>query len=156
MVYFSCTQCLVPEGLQLLVRTADKRRGLKAQPLFQQRGIDSAEIERMLQVLAIELLCWVQGRVLGIQPAGHTRANDESAATRAVIRTTAVILDAPSKLGEHQDDDLICGIVLFQILHKGMESTGEFPYQAWMCWDLAGMRVIATMLSVEDARAQFG
>jgi hypothetical protein len=34
MVYFSCAQRLIPEGLQLLVRTADKRRGLKAQPLF--------------------------------------------------------------------------------------------------------------------------
>src|SRR5262245_40758777 len=115
MVYFSCTQRLVPEGLQLLVRTADKRRGLKAQPLFEQRGIDPAEIERMLQVLAIQLLCRVQGRIRGIQAAGNSCANDESAATRAVIRTTAVIPNTPPKLGEHQDNDLIGDIVLFQV-----------------------------------------
>src|SRR5215813_3529370 len=156
MVYFSCTQRLVPEGLQLLVRTADKRRGLKAQPLFEQRGIDPAEIERMLQVLAIQLLCWVQGRVLGIQPTGNSRAKDESAATRTVIRTTAVIPDAPSELGEHQDDDLIGGIVLFQVLHKRLQGTGEFPDQPWMRRDLAGMCVIAPVLGVENARTQPG
>ena len=45
-----------------------------------------------------------------------------------MIRATAVILDAPSELGEHQDDDLICSIVLFQILHKRLEGSGEFPH----------------------------
>ena len=86
----------------------------QAQPLFQQRGIDSAEIERMLRILAIELLCWVR---TGTRVAArrNSRADDKGAATRAVIRATAVIPDAPSELGEHQDDDLIGSIVLFQV-----------------------------------------
>src|SRR5512145_1497257 len=126
MVYFSCTQRLMLERMELLVCPADQRRGLKAQPLFEQRGIDPAEIECMLQVLAIELRCRVQGRVLGVQPAGHARADDEGAAPGAVIRTTAVIPDAPSELGEYQDNHLIRGTVLFQILHKRLEGTGEF------------------------------
>src|SRR5215471_1905848 len=107
----------------------------------------------MLQIFVIQLLCWVKGRVLGIQPAGHTRADKKGTATRAMIRATAVILDAPSELGEHQNDDLICSIVLLQILHKGLEGSGEFPYQPWMRRHLAGMRVIASVLGVEDACA---
>src|SRR5215831_16039040 len=110
----------------------------------------------MLQVFVIQLLCRVKGWVFSVQPAGNSRAHNKGAATRAMIRATAVILDTPSELGEYQDDDLICGIVLFQVLHKRFESAGEFPHQPWMRRDLAGMGVIAPMLGVEDARAQLG
>src|SRR2546426_499098 len=96
----------------------------------------------MLQILAIQLLCWVEGGVLGVQPTGHALADDEGPAARAMIRATAVISDAPPKLGEDQDDDLICGIVLFQILHKRVQGPGEFAHQPWMRRDLSGMRVV--------------
>ena len=45
-------------------------------------------------------------------------------------------------------------MVLFQVLHKRVQGTGEFAHQPWMRRDLTGMRVIAAVLSVENARAQ--
>src|SRR2546428_14139850 len=71
-----------------------------------------------------------------------------------MIRATAIIPDTPPELGEDQDDDLICGVMLFQVLHKRVQGTGEFAHQAWMRRDLSGMRVIAAVLGVENACAQ--
>src|SRR5712691_9378531 len=71
-----------------------------------------------------------------------------------MIRTTAVIPDTPSELGEDQDNDLIRGVVLFQVLHKRVQGAREFSHQAWMRRDLTGMRVVAAVLGVENACAQ--
>src|SRR5262245_16323465 len=97
----------------------------------------------MLQVFAIQLLCRVERRVLSVQATGHALADDEGTASRAVVCATAVIPDAPPELGEDQDDDLIRRLVLFQVLHKRLQSTGELPYQPWVRWYLSGVRVIA-------------
>ena len=85
----------------LLERAVDYGFGVQTHPLFQQGGVEPAEVVVESEV-ALDQLVLFQGRVLALQAALDGIADDEGATASAVVSPGAVIVDTAAELGEHQ------------------------------------------------------
>ena len=127
-----------------------------AHPLLDHRAVDAAEVDRVLEVLAVQPVAGRDRRVLGVEPALDVLADDEGAAARTVVGTRAVVLHPPPELGEDEDRDLIGGVVLAQVGHKVGQRAGHVAQQRGVLLRLVRVRVPADVVGVEDARAHAG
>ena len=104
----------------------------------------------MLQVLGSG------GRVFAVLAAPDVLAEDKGRAARAVVGAGAVVMDAASELGEHQQDDVVAHIVGLEVVHEGGDAFGDVLPQLVVHPGLVGVAVEAAVVAVEDARAKVG
>ena len=75
-----CLTCSLFERGNLLVVAVHDFGGVYAHPLLKHRAVDAAEVDGVLQVLALRPVFGVKGRVLGVESAVDRLADDERAA----------------------------------------------------------------------------
>src|SRR5262245_35956012 len=136
------------DEVKLLEGAPQNGLGVQAHPLLQQRRVGAAEVVVPLQVAFVQLL-WRQGRILAVQTTFHRIADHKGHATRAVVRSGAVLLHAAAELGEHEDHHLLVGLMLLQIVVEGADSAGYIIPQF-------GEGDILVSVGIEGARVHTG
>ena len=71
-----------------------------------------------------------------------------------MVSTAAVVVDTATKLGEHQQNDVVTGIVFAQIVEKATDRCGNIAPQTVVHPNLVGVTVEAAVVAVEYPRAE--
>src|SRR5262245_41672672 len=117
------------------------RLTVTAEPLVEQRGVDAAEVDRVPEIAAVEV---VELRVVADRPARDRRPGDEHARRGTMIGPAAAVLfHPPSELGEgHQYDPLIV-LGFLELGEQLADGLTELPQEVAVTVGLAGVRVEA-------------
>ena len=130
--------------------------GVYAHPLFKHGGVDAAEVNRVLQVLALRPCFGTEGRVLGVEAAVNRLADNKRAASGAVVGAAAVVLDSATELGENEHHHVVSGVVLVEVVEEVADRAGEVLKQLRMRRVLVGVCVVAAVAGIEDTCAKSG
>ena len=146
-----------PEGSsdhRLGLDVADGGDGVELHPVFEDAGVNAAEVDGVLQVAALE----VGERGVGPEHAGPGgRAEEEHRARRAVVGAArGVLAHAPAELTERQGDHALVVAGLGQLALERGDGLGELVHQPAVSADLAGVGVEAAHGHVVEPRGQLG
>ena len=89
-------------------------------------------------------------------PAAHAVADEEGHPAGAVIRTVAVVLDAPTEFGEDEDEDVFGGVVFLEVGVEVVNAAGDVVPERIEQLHFVGVGVEAAVLGVADARSDVG
>ena len=73
-----------------------------------------------------------------------------------MVRAAAVVLNSASELGEHVHHHIVRGVVFVEVVEEVADCAGQVLQKLGMGWVFVGVRVIAAVAGVEDARAKPG
>ncbi len=137
-----------PEQRRRLEGTAHGVARAYAQPVFQDRGIDTSEVGGHLRLAVAQV---GQARHVAGDTAAHAGAGEEHHARRPVIRAArAVLPDRPAELAERQQGHSFGELCRLEVLEKRGHRAGKLREQPAMRVLLGGMRVEAALCGVED------
>jgi hypothetical protein len=95
--------------------------------------------------VAFQQLALFQRRILAVHAAFYHIADDEGNAAGAVVGAGAVVMDPAAKLGKDQQQHVIGGVMLLQVLVEIGDGVGGVPPQLGMGRQLSGMSVEAVV-----------
>src|SRR5712691_6986683 len=146
------------EELHLVKVPADDGRWIHAQPVLQDGGVNRAEVQVEFQVATLFLLAPLQGGVDAVDAALHLLANCEGHTGRAVVGAGAVVSDAAAKLGEHEQQHVVAGLVGPQVVEERLDGVRHIQPELGMIHCLGGMSVEAVVWGrgIQDPRAEVG
>src|SRR5262249_36014700 len=150
---FSAARCLVSDEGEFLERPVDDRLGVELQPVFQDRRVDTAEVDVGHQVTLRQVL-GLQRWMLAVLAALHRITDGKRRPSSTVVGPRAVVMHAAAKLREQEHEYVVCRIVLAQIGKEGLDRPRDLFPELGMLTELAGMRIKAAMIQVENARPQ--
>src|SRR5215468_8754381 len=151
--YFSVARCLVSDEGEFLERPVDDRLGVKLQPVFEDGGVDAAEVDVGHQVTLRQIL-GLQRRMLAILAALHGITDGKRRSSSPVVCPRAVIMHAAAKLREQEHQYIVGCLMLAQIGEEGIDRPRHLFPELRMLTELAGMRIEAAMIQIENARPQ--
>ena len=126
----------------------------QAEPIFQDGGIDAAEVHGHLQVAVDQV---GEARVGPVQPRPDARAGQEDRPGRAVVGPhRAVLRDPAAELAEDHHQHAVGQPRRRQVVEERPERRRELLQQRGVARELMAVGVVATLLEVVDARAQPG
>ena len=73
-----------------------------------------------------------------------------------MVGAGTIVMGPPSELGEHQDRNVVAGIVLAEVIQEGVQALGNVLPQLVGHASLVGVAVEAAVVDVEDAGAEVG
>src|SRR5262249_30065644 len=149
----SATRCLVSDEGEFLQRPIDDGLGIELQPVFQDRGVNTAEVDVGHQVTLRQILSphrWI----LAVLAPPHRITDDKRRPSSTVVGPRAIVMYAAAKLREQEHQHVVCRMVLAQIGEEGIDRPRDIVPELRMLTELAGMRIEAAIVQVENARPQ--
>src|SRR4029450_5571225 len=92
--------------------------------------------------------------MLSVLAALHRVTDGKRRPSSTVVGPRAVVMHAAAKLREQEHEYVVCRIVLAQIGKEGLDRPRDLFPELRMLTELAGMRIEAAMIQVENARPQ--
>src|SRR6266542_4129742 len=122
------------------------------EPVVKERGIDAAEVDRVLRVAVSKV---TQIRIRAVQPRLDARTKQEHRGGSAVISPTAGVLRKTTpELRKDQHQHAARVTRLAQVVDEGAQRVADFAEQVVVHAELVGMRVEAVKLRVIETRGQ--
>src|SRR5215510_12073942 len=108
---FSVARCLVSDEGEFLKRSIHERLGIELQPVFEDGGVHTAEVDVGHQVTLRQVL-GLHRRILAVLATLYGVTNDKRCPGSTVVGSRAVVMHAAAKLREQEHEDVVCRVVL--------------------------------------------
>ncbi len=139
----------------MLELSLDNGFGIQTHPVFQNCGVETAEVQVGDQVALLQIL-GLAGRIFAVEAALNRFAQYEGRAGRAVVGAGTIIPHPAPELREHDHYHVIVGIVFLQVGEEIADPGANIVPQAGVHPRLIGVGIEAAVVAVEDAGAQIG
>ena len=124
---------------------------IDAEPAVEQRGIDLPKIDCHLEIALIEI---GQRGVQADEAGADVWPGEKNRRCGAVVSAGgAVFFYAAAEFAECENDDAVVELGGFEVVQECFERVGQFVQELRMLESLRGMRVVAGLRDVIDARA---
>ncbi len=135
-------------------RAAQDLGRFHAEPTLENSRVHGPEIRMPLQVADVQI---AQARVIAVDPAFHTTADEEHRSSGAVVRPPVGVLShSAAELGERHRQDAVVDAMGSQVGVKRLHTVAELLEQSILTRALSGVRVERSQADVDDLRAHVG
>src|SRR5215475_16042244 len=108
---FNVARCLVSDEGEFLKRPIHEWLGVELQPVFEDGGVNTAEVDVGHQVTLRQVL-GLHRRILAVLATLHGITNDKRRPGSTVVCPRAVVMHAAAELREQEHKYVVCRVVL--------------------------------------------